>query len=129
MLRQGQFGTVHFIGIGIVHDFSITELNNPGCIFFRKLRIMGNHNDEAVLCYFFQKIHDLNARFRIQCTGWLVSKKDIGVVDQRPCDGYPLHLATGHLVWPLVELIFKPNLLQSSFSPPLPLSFGNSGNG
>ena len=77
---------------------------------------MGNHNDQTVLRNLLHYVHNLCARFGVQCAGGLVGEDDVGIVDKRPCDGYSLHLSAGHFGWTFVKLIAKPYVLERSLS-------------
>ena len=73
---------------------------------------MGDHDDQAVVGDFGEQVHDLDARFRVECACRLVGKKDLGVVDESACDGDALHLASRHLRGLLVDMLGKPHALK-----------------
>ena len=89
---------------------------------------MRDHNDQPVLGHLLQKLHDLNARFRIQRAGRLVGQQNVGVIDQRTRDGNALHLPAGHLSRPLVRLFAQPYLLQRGLRAPSALRAGHAGD-
>ena len=66
---------------------------------------MRDHDDEAVARDLLENFHDLHARLGVQRAGRLVRQQNVRVVDEGAGDGDALHLAAGHLVWPLVQLI------------------------
>ena len=100
------------IRIGIVDDLSVEQLDNTGRILFRKLRIVSYHDHQLIPGDLLQQFHNLQARLRIESSSWLVGKKDIRIVDQRPCNSNSLHLSAGHLVWFFMDMIAETDLFQ-----------------
>ena len=90
---------------------------------------MGDHDDEAVLGYFLQKLHHLQAGLAVQRAGGLVRQQDIRVVDEGAGDGHALHLAAGHLGGALVHLVTQAHLPQGFGGPAAALLARNAGNG
>ena len=43
----------------------------------------------------------------IKIAGWFVCNQDSGMIDQSPCDGYPLHLSARHLRREMIQTIFN----------------------
>ena len=103
--------------VGIRADLPVPELHDTGRILLRQLRVVGNHNDKAVLRHLPEQIHDLYAGIAVQRPGRLIRQQDIRVVHQRPGDRHSLHLSAGHLVRLLVELVSKTNFLQRLHRP------------
>ena len=73
---------------------------------------MRDHDDELILRYLLEYLHDLHACFRIECTSRLIGKQNIGIIHQRTGNRNALHLAAGHLVRLLAELIAKSYLFK-----------------
>ena len=71
---------------------------------------MRDHDDELILGYLLEDIHDLHGGLGVERAGRLVGKQDIRIVHKRAGDGDALHLAAGHLVRLLVELIAETDL-------------------
>ncbi len=73
---------------------------------------MRDHDDELVFGDLLEDLHDLHGGLGVQRAGGLVGKEDVRVVDQGAGNGHALHLAAGHLIGLLVELIGEADLLQ-----------------
>ena len=73
---------------------------------------MRDHDDKLILRYLLENVHYLHGCIGVERAGRLVGQEDIRVVDERTCDGDALHLAAGHLVRLLLQLVSKANLLQ-----------------
>ena len=98
--------------VGVIRDLSVLEPYDAVRVLLGKLRIVGDHDDKAVVSHFFEKIHDLHGCLRVQSAGGLVCQQDLGIVDQGSGDRYTLHLAAGHLVGPFVGLFLEPDFLE-----------------
>ena len=59
-----------------------------------------------------EQLHDLHRGLRVQRAGRLVGQQDLRVVHQRPRDGHALHLAAGHLIRLLAQLVAQSDALQ-----------------
>ena len=59
-----------------------------------------------------EQIHDLHACLRIKRAGRFVRQQNVRVVHERARNGHTLHLAAGHLVRRLVELVAESDLFQ-----------------
>ena len=123
MFRLGKRRFIHDKFIRIRADLSVFQVDDPGSIFLRQFRIVGDHHDEPVSRHFLQKFHDLNTRLAVQRPGRLIGKQNIRIVDKRPGDRHPLHLSAGHLVRFLVELASEPYLFQRLDRALPPLTF------
>ena len=123
------FGVAGDIWIAVVHDKSVLQPDDPAGIFHGQLRVVGHHNDELVPGDLLQQVHDLYRGVRVQGAGRLVRHEDVRIVHQGAGNGYPLHLAAGHLVGLFVKLIPKPHLLQGFLGPGLTLRRANAGKG
>ena len=99
-------------GRGVVGDAPVRQADNAVRITLGKFRVVGNHDDQAVLGDFGKKVHHLDAGFRIQGAGRFVSKHDIGVVDERTGNRNALHLTTGKLVGFLVDMLAQTDALE-----------------
>ena len=129
MLRGLQALIVHHAGVGIAHDPAVLHPDDPVGVFLRQLRVVGNHDHQPFPGNLLQQIHHLDAGLRVQGAGGFVRQQDIRVVDKSPGNGHPLHLAAGHLVGLLVELIAQSHRLQGCLCPLFPLRRGDAGNG
>ena len=94
-----------------------------------QLRVVGDHDDEAVFGHFLQQLHDLDAGLAVQCAGGLVGQQDVRVVDEGAGDGHPLHLAAGHLGGVLVQLVAQTHFLQRLGGPAAALGTRYAGDG
>ena len=122
-------GRFHHKGIGVADDPAILDPDDPVGIFLRQLRIVGDHDHQPVLGYLLQKIHDLHTGVRIQGAGGLVRQQNIRIIHQSPGNSHALHLATGHLVGALMELVAQAHILQGFGCPLPPFAGRNTGNG
>ena len=129
MLRWLQAVRRNIKRIRITDDFSILNTNDTVGIFFRQFRVVGDHYHQSVLSHLFQQIHDLHTSLRVQCAGRLIRQQNIGIVHQRTGNGHTLHLATGHLIGLLMQLIAQAHILQRLHRPLAALPFGNTGDG
>ena len=78
----------------------------------RQLRIVRDHDDQAVARHVLEQIHDLHGRRRVQGPGRLVSQHDLGIVDQGTGDGHALHLSARKLARALVNVLAQADFLQ-----------------
>ena len=124
-----QNGFIHRVGVGIVDDTAVLYPDDPAGIFLGQLRVVGNHDHQPVTGYRLQQIHDLHTGFRVQCAGGFIRQQNIGIVDQCPGDGHPLHLTAGHLIGLFVQLIAQAHILQSFLRPLPPFAPGDAGDG
>ena len=74
-----------------------------------------------------QDVHDLDGGLGVERAGRLVGQQDLGVVDKGAGNGHALHLATGHLVRALVELVAEADLLQRLRGAPAPFGLADAG--
>ena len=98
--------------IVVADDPAVEQAHGARGVFRRQLRVVRDHDDELIFCNLLQQIHDLYARFAVERAGRLVGEQDVRVVDDGARDGHALHLAAGHLVRRLVELVAKTDLFQ-----------------
>ena len=115
--------------IGVVRDLSVLEADDTGRVLLGQLRVVGDHDDQAVFGHFFEQVHDLDGSLGVQRAGGLVGQKDLGVVDQGAGYGHALHLAAGHLVGALVGLLPQTYLFQGVQRHLLAPVRGNTANG
>ena len=120
---------LHFIGIGIIDDLTVFDPHDTVGVFFRQLRVMGDHDHQPVIRHLLQQLHDLDTGLAVQGSGWFVRQQNIRVIDQRPSDRHSLHLSAGHLVRLFMQLVSKPHLFQRLRCPLPALRPGNTGNG
>ena len=88
---------------------------------------MGYHNDQLFLADLFQDFHHLHTGFAVQGAGGLIRQQNIRVVHQRPGNGHPLHLAAGHLIGLLFQLIPKAHLFQGFHRPAAAFRLADAG--
>ena len=79
-------------GVGVGLDLAVAQVHDAGRVLIGELRIVGDHDDEAVVGDFGEQVHDLHARLGVEGAGGLVGQQDLGVVDERAGDGHALHL-------------------------------------
>ena len=90
---------------------------------------MGDHDHQLFSRDLLHKLHDLQTGFAVQGAGWFIGQENVGVVDQCPGDGHPLHLTAGHLVGPLVQMLFQTNPGQHRDRPLTALLSGHACQG
>ena len=100
------------VGMGIADDLAVGKFHDPVRILPGKLRVVGHHDDQLILCHIPDQIHDLYTGCSIQCSGGLITQQDLRVVGKRSGDGYTLHLSAGKLVGLFVEMILQTHLFQ-----------------
>ena len=110
----------------IISKRTVKHTDNSCRIFFSKLGIMGNHNNQPILGYFLEYFHYLYTGFGIQCTCRLISQNYIRIIYKRSCNWNTLHLSAGHLAWFLVKLISQSYFFQSFFCTLFSLCFRNA---
>ena len=127
--RRGKLGGVRLEGVGVGADDAVLQLDDAGGVLVGQLRVVGDHDDEAVFGHFLQQLHDLDAGLAVQCAGGLVGQQDVRVVDEGAGDGHPLHLAAGHLGGVLVQLVAQTHFLQCLGGPAAALGTRYAGDG
>ena len=98
--------------IGVGYDLAVLETDDAVRVFLSQLRVMGDHDDQAVIGHFLEQIHDLNGGLGVQSAGGLVREEYLGVIDQGAGDGDTLHLSAGHLVGLFVGLLLEADLVE-----------------
>ena len=121
-----QLARVGVVGHGVGEDDAVFQVDDARRVPLGQLRVVGDHDDEAVFRDLFQKLHDLNTRLAVQCAGRLVGQQDVRVVDEGARNGDTLHLAAGHLGGVFVQLVAQANLLQCLSSTAFPLRAGDA---
>ena len=129
VLFRGALGLLVGVGIGVADDRPVPQAHDAGGVPLGQLLVVGDHHHQGVLGDLLEQVHDLHAGLAVQGAGGLVSQQDGGVVDEGPGDGHPLHLAPGHLVGALVELVPQAHLLQHLHRPLAALLLGHPGQG
>ena len=127
--RGGLLRLLRGKGIAVPHDLAVMQADDAAGIAVSQLRVVGDHDDELVLGYLLEDLHDLHGGVGVQGAGRLVGQKDIRVVHQGAGDGHALHLAAGHLVGLFVQLIPQAHLFQGLFGSRLPLRRGYAREG
>ena len=107
--------------IVVADDPAVEQAHGARGVFRCQLRVVRDHDDELIFCDLLQQIHDLYARLAVERAGRLVGEQNVGVVDDGARDGHALHLAAGHLVRRLVELVAQTDLFQRLNSARAPL--------
>ena len=92
-LKPGGQVIVNDQRIRITCNMSVLQINDPCRILLGQFRVMRNHDNKAVLGNFLQKIHDLDACFRVQRSGRFIRQQDVRIIDQSTRDRNSLHLA------------------------------------
>ena len=115
--------------IGIAENDPVVQFHDSGGVLVGQLRIVGDHDDQAVLGHLLEEVHDLDRGLGVQCPGGLVGQEDAGVVHQGTGYGNPLHLAAGELVGSLVDMLAQAYLLQGLDCPGMAFLAGYPGNG
>ena len=116
------------IRIGVGLDFSVADTHDSGRVLPGKLRVVRDHDDEAVLCDLLQKVHDLHARVTVESSRRFIREHDVRVIDEGARDRDALHLSAGHLVRLLVHLFPETDLSQGLLGALLSLRAGNAGD-
>ena len=93
------------VGIGIRADDAVGEVHRARGVLGRQLRVVGDHDDQAILGDLREQVHDLHGSMGIQGAGGLVGQHDLRVVDERAGNGHPLHLAARELARLLVQVL------------------------
>ena len=118
-----------FDGHGVRDDLTVFQVDDPGRVLVREVRVMGDHDDEAVFGHLFQKVHDLHRGLRVEGAGGLVGQDNVRVVDEGTGNGDTLHLSAGKLVRLLVGLVPEADFLQRLFRAGLPFRGGHVRDG
>ena len=79
-------------GQGIIDHTAVAQLDDASGVSLRQLGIVRDHDDQLILGDLLEDLHDLHAGGRVQRTGGLVGKENIGVVDDGAGNGHTLHL-------------------------------------
>ena len=108
-------------GVRVAGQLAVQHPDDAGGILLRKGRVVGDHDDQPVPADLLQQVHDLDAGLGVQGAGGLVGQDDVGVIDDCPGNGHPLHLAAGHLTGPLEQLAAQAHLFQRVDGPVPPL--------
>ena len=96
----------------IADDQAVFEFHDARGVHFGEFGVVRDHDDQPLARDLFDQIHDLNARFRIQCARRLVGKQYFGVVDECARDGHALHLPARKLVGLFVQFSAQTYALQ-----------------
>ena len=112
--------------IVVADDPAVEQAHGARGVFRCQLRVVRDHDDELIFCDLLQQIHDLHARLAVERAGRFVGEQDVGVVDDGARDGHALHLAAGHLVRRLVELVAQTDLFQRLDGARAPLLTGDA---
>ena len=82
--------------------------------------VVGADDDRRTLSvYFFEEGHDFKGELGVEIAGRLISEENLGIVDHRPGNGYPLLFSIGQLKGILPHFMMKVDHSQSiKNSPP-----------
>ena len=112
---------------GVGDDLPVEQADGAGGVAFGKLGVVRDHDDELFMRDLLQDVHDLDGGLRVERAGRLVGQQDLGVVDKGAGNGHALHLAAGHLVRALVELVAEADLLQRLRGASAPFGLADAG--
>lgn len=88
-----------FIGRTFLHDISTLHKDDAGCDFSGKANFVGyNHHGHTIRSKLLHYLEHLSNHLRIQSTGWLIKKHNIGIHGQSAGDGNTLLLTAGQLI-------------------------------
>ena len=93
------------IRIAVIRDESVLQSDDASRILLRELRIVRHHDDKPVFRDLLQQFHNLHRGLGVQSARRLIRQENIRVVHQGAGNGNTLHLAAGHLIRFLLELI------------------------
>ena len=119
--------TVRLPAAGIAYHFPVQQPDRAGRVFFRQVRVMGDHNHQLVPGDLPQDVHHLQAGFAVQRAGRFIRQQDIRVVHQCPGNCHPLHLAAAHLVGAFLQLVSQSDPLQHFRRAPPPFLPAHAG--
>ena len=100
------------VGVGVAYDNAVGQVHDARGILFGQLRVVRDHDHQAVLGNFGEQVHDLHACLGVKRAGWFVGQKNFGVVDECARNSNALHLTAGKLVRTLVNVFAQSNALQ-----------------
>ena len=131
--RAGRARGLRFVcraGLRVIHDAAVQQTDDAGGIALGQLRIVRDHDDEAVarrsslrISMICTLVSESSAPVRLPYSASRMS----GSLMQGAGDGDALHLAAGHLVRPLVQLIAEGrDLLQHGNGAGTALLAGNA---
>ena len=129
MFRRRQCYLIHLIGICIRTDLSIPQIDDSCGIKFRQFRVMGNHHNQTVFRHLPQQIHNLYTGITVQCSGRLIRKQNLRIIDQCSGDCHSLHLSARQLAWSFFNLFSQTYFFQGFFRSSSSLRFSHAGDG
>ncbi len=97
----------------VVGDLTVQHPDDTRGIPVSKACIVRNHDNQPVLRYILQYIHHLDTGGGIESAGGLICKDNIRVVDQGAGNGHTLHLSSGQLIGPFVQLIAQADIIEN----------------
>ena len=112
---------------GVARDQAVLDAHDAIGVFLGKLRVVRDHDNEAVATELLQDIHDLDRGLGIEGAGGLVGEDDLGVVNDGAGDGHALHLPARELVWPLAQVLAEAHAPKRLLRPAPPLRLGRAG--
>ncbi len=111
------------VGVGVGLNDAVGQVHRARGVGGSQLRIVSDHDDQAIFGNLGEQVHDLHGGMGIQGAGGLVGQNDLRVVDERAGNGHALHLAAGKLARLLVHVLGKPHGRQGLLGPPGALGF------
>src|SRR5487761_1379897 len=96
-------------GAKLLHHPAVGEEDDPVGVGGGE-RVVGHH-DDGLAQLVDRPAEQLSSGPRVEVSGGLVGKDDLGTGDQRPGGGHPLLLAAGHLTGPMPEPVGQPGRL------------------
>lgn len=100
----------------VLGNFAVKHADNTVGIFFCKVGVVRNHNDELCFGYFFEQLHYGNTRFAVEGARRFVGKNNSGIVYDCAGNGNALHLSARQLIGFLLSFSFKPTRISASLA-------------
>ena len=111
-LDGGLFERGVLAGVAVAREHTVLDAHDAVGVFLGELRVVRDHDHEAVAAELLQDLHDLNGGLRVEGARGLVGEDDLGVVDDRAGDGHALHLSARKLVGLFVEVVAQAHTAQ-----------------
>ena len=99
-------------GARVPHDPAVLDTHDARGVVLGELRVVRDHDDEAVAGNLGKQVHDLDARLGVKGSRGLVCQHDLWVVHKGAGDGHALHLSAGELGRSLVDVLAQAHALE-----------------
>ena len=117
---------------GVADDFAVCKLQDPVAVFFGKIPIVRDDDDQLLFGQLFEKPEQLFARLFVERTRRLVRKQDGRVLDERAGNGNALLLTARKLFGRALFVALHADRPQDLRNPPViplfPLQFRGEGD-